>query len=79
MNEIISLFALALSFEVFSTQAPCVPSVQKTKKVPMKWGNSRGRSTWARECYRQNHPDRTNLRILNFAGNKDLAGNSLIH
>jgi hypothetical protein len=24
------------------------------------------------ECYRQNHPDRTNLRILNFADKKDL-------
>jgi hypothetical protein len=26
------------------------------------------------ECYRQNHPDRTNLRILSFADNKDLHG-----
>jgi hypothetical protein len=28
----------------------------------------------AGECYRQNHPDRTNLRILNLADNKDLHG-----
>jgi hypothetical protein len=30
-----------------------------------------------RECYRQNHPDRTNLRILYFADNKDLHGGGL--
>ncbi|SAM05383.1 hypothetical protein [Absidia glauca] len=29
------------------------------------------------ECYRQNHPDRTNLRILDFADNKDLHGGGL--
>jgi hypothetical protein len=29
------------------------------------------------ECYRQNHLDRTNLRILNFADNKDLHGGGL--
>jgi hypothetical protein len=29
------------------------------------------------KCYRQNHPDRTNLRILNFADNKDLHGGEL--
>jgi hypothetical protein len=29
------------------------------------------------ECYRQNHPDRTNLRTLNFADNKDLHGGKL--
>jgi hypothetical protein len=29
------------------------------------------------EYYRQNHPDRTNLRILNFADNKDLHGGEL--
>jgi hypothetical protein len=29
------------------------------------------------ECYRQNHPDRNNLRILNFADNKDLHGGGL--
>jgi hypothetical protein len=29
------------------------------------------------ECYKQNHPDRTNLRILNFADNKDLHGGGL--
>ncbi|SAM02034.1 hypothetical protein [Absidia glauca] len=29
------------------------------------------------EFYRQNHPDRTNLRILNFADNKDLHGGEL--
>jgi hypothetical protein len=28
-------------------------------------------------CYRQNHPDRTNLRILNSADNKDLDGRGL--
>jgi hypothetical protein len=30
-----------------------------------------------RECYRENHPDKTNLRILNFADNKDLHGGGL--
>jgi hypothetical protein len=29
------------------------------------------------ECYGQNHPDRTNLRILNFADNNDLHGGGL--
>jgi hypothetical protein len=29
------------------------------------------------ECYRQNHPDRTNLRILKFADNRDLHGGEL--
>jgi hypothetical protein len=35
------------------------------------------RGTFDGECYRQNHPDRTNLRILNFADNKDLHGGEL--
>jgi hypothetical protein len=35
---------------------------------PQKVGTSKG------ECYRQNHRDRTNLRMLNFADNKDLNG-----
>jgi hypothetical protein len=30
-----------------------------------------------RECYRQNHRDRTNLCMLNFAGNKDWYGGGL--
>jgi hypothetical protein len=29
------------------------------------------------ECHKQNHPDRTNLRILNFVDNKDLHGGGL--
>jgi hypothetical protein len=35
------------------------------------------RAFYAGECYRQNHPERTSLRILNFTDNKDLHGGGL--
>jgi hypothetical protein len=58
---------------------PWHPPVQKTTKLPIF---ERKKKEWAiprekGECHIQNHPDRTNLRILNFADNKDLHGGGL--
>jgi hypothetical protein len=47
-----------------------IPFTRKLSSIK-KWDFFQG------ECYRQNHPDRTNLRILNFADNKDLHGGGL--
>jgi hypothetical protein len=43
------------------------PHFKKERTIPREKG----------ECYRQNHPDKTNMGILNFADNKDLDGGEL--
>jgi hypothetical protein len=45
-------------------------SIPFTRKMRFK----KGVEFQSGECYRQNHLDRTNLRILNFADSKDLYG-----
>jgi hypothetical protein len=73
------------AYETLTTQVRCVPDILQFRKPkrfrifqtpsikermdhpPMKKG----------QCYRQNHLDSTNLRILNFADNKVLYGGEL--